>query len=97
MAHPRVDEATVLRSSLDPADEQYRTNRAAQLALLDQLEEQLELARAGGGPRYQQRHHDRGRLLARERIDEWLRRGEDPRRAAAARELLTDLNADCPE
>ncbi len=37
--------------------------------MLDQLDEQLELAIAGGGERYQQRHRDRGRLLARERIE----------------------------
>ena len=30
---------------------------------------ELDQARAGGGPRYAQRHHDRGRLLARERIE----------------------------
>ena len=50
--HPRVTEGTVLRSALDTAGEQYRANRAAQLAVLEQLEEQLDLARAGGGPRY---------------------------------------------
>jgi acyl-CoA carboxylase subunit beta len=67
--HPRVSEGTVLRSSLDTDGEQYRTNRAAQLAVLEQLEEQLDLARAGGGPRYAERHHARGRLLARERLE----------------------------
>jgi len=69
MAHPRVGEATVLRSTLDTGGEPYRTNRAANLALLEQLEEQLDLARAGGGERYQQRHRARGRLLARERLE----------------------------
>ncbi len=58
-----------LTSSLDTTGETYRANRAAQLALLDQLREQLELAIAGGGPRYQQRHAERGKLLARERIE----------------------------
>src|SRR6204780_1554338 len=33
------------------------------------LNEQLELARAGGGPKYAQRHRPRGRLLARERVE----------------------------
>src|ERR1700689_1802277 len=33
------------------------------------LNSQLELARAGGGPKYAQRHRPRGRLLARERIE----------------------------
>ncbi len=67
--HPRVAEGTVLASALDVRGEQYRTNRMASLAVLDQLEEQLDLARAGGGQRYADRHRDRGRLLARERIE----------------------------
>ena len=59
----------VLTSHVDPNGETYRANRAAQLAVLDELGKQLELAIAGGGERYQQRHRDRGRLLARERIE----------------------------
>jgi acyl-CoA carboxylase subunit beta len=69
MTAARVAEGTVLRSSLDIHSEQYQANRAAQLELLGQLGEQLELVRAGGGQRYQQRHHARGRLLARERVE----------------------------
>ena len=59
----------VLTSRLDPRDETFRANRQAQLALLKELDKQLELAIAGGGERYQQRHRDRGRLLARERVE----------------------------
>jgi acetyl-CoA carboxylase carboxyltransferase component len=59
----------VLTSGLDTTGQTYRANREAQLTLLGQLDEQLELAIAGGGPRYQQRHRDRGKLLARERIE----------------------------
>src|ERR1700721_981731 len=59
----------VLSSRVDPPSETYRDNRAGQLAAIAALNEQLELARAGGGPRYAQRHRDRGRLLARERIE----------------------------
>jgi len=59
----------VLTSHLDVAGEAYRDNRAAQLAVLDQLHEQLELAVAGGGERYTRRHRDRGRLPVRERIE----------------------------
>ena len=59
----------VLTSHLDLADPACRANRAAQLALIDQLNAQLELAIAGGGERYQQRHRQRGKLLARERIE----------------------------
>jgi len=58
-----------LTSSLDPADESSKANRRAQLAALAELEQQLQLVRAGGGERYAARHHDRGRLLARERLE----------------------------
>src|SRR3984957_6616700 len=59
----------VLGSRVDTTSETYRDNRAGQLAAIAALNEQLELARAGGGPKYAQRHRDRGRLLARERIE----------------------------
>jgi len=59
----------VLTSHIDTADAAYLANRTAQLALIDQLNVQLELAIAGGGERYQQRHRDRGKLLTRERIE----------------------------
>jgi acetyl-CoA carboxylase carboxyltransferase component len=59
----------VLTSSLNPADEAYTENRRVQLAALAALDEQLGIMRAGGGPRYAKRHHDRGRLLLRERLE----------------------------
>src|ERR1700759_489208 len=59
----------VLNSRVDTASEVYQQNRAGQLAAIAALNEQLELARAGGGPRYAQRHRERGRLLVRERIE----------------------------
>jgi acetyl-CoA carboxylase carboxyltransferase component len=68
-AAARAGEGTVLRSSLDTGSPEYRANRDAQLVLLGELAVELDQARAGGGPRYTQRHHDRGRLLARERIE----------------------------
>jgi acetyl-CoA carboxylase carboxyltransferase component len=60
---------TTLRSTLDPGSELYQENRSAQESALDDLEEQLELVRAGGGAKYAARHHARGKLLARERIE----------------------------
>jgi acetyl-CoA carboxylase carboxyltransferase component len=59
----------VLATSVDTSSGPYLANRDAQLAVLAQLDEQIEIAIAGGGERYQQRHRDRGRLLARERIE----------------------------
>ena len=51
---------SVLASRLDPASETYRANRAANLELLAELDRLLAQARAGGGPRYVERHRARG-------------------------------------
>lgn len=59
----------VLTSALDIASPTYAAYRTAQLAVLDQLQEQLDLAVAGGGERYVQRHRDRGKLTVRERLE----------------------------
>jgi acetyl-CoA carboxylase carboxyltransferase component len=60
---------TVLRSNLDVRGEAYAANRAAMREKLARLEELLDAARAGGGERYVKRHHARGKLLARERVE----------------------------
>ena len=59
----------VLKSEVDPASPAYLANRAFMLERLEEIGRQLELARLGGGERYVQRHRERGRLLARERIE----------------------------
>src|ERR687897_3740302 len=59
----------VLASRLDPASDAYVANRAANLELLAELDRLLEQARAGGGPKYVDRHLARGKLLARERVE----------------------------
>ena len=59
----------VLKSLLDTSSETYASYRKTQLAVLDQMQEQLDLAVAGGGERYMQRHRDRGKLPARERLE----------------------------
>ena len=58
-----------LESSADTSGEPFLRNRETQLAAVRALDEQLELARAGGGTKYAQRHHQRGRLLVRERVE----------------------------
>ena len=58
----------VLTTLLDSGSETYAGNRAHQLEVIAQLDEQLELAAAGGGERYTQRHRDRGKLPVRERL-----------------------------
>lgn len=59
----------VLSTDVDTSSDTYLANLQVQSAAVAALREQLELVAAGGGPRYVQRHHDRGRLLARERIE----------------------------
>jgi acyl-CoA carboxylase subunit beta len=58
-----------ITSRLDPRSEEYRSNRAAMLERLEEFEKLLAEARMGGGEKYIQRHRDRGKLLARERIE----------------------------
>jgi acetyl-CoA carboxylase carboxyltransferase component len=59
----------VLSTQVDTASPTYLANLEVQSAAVAALNEQLELVAAGGGPRYVQRHHERGRLLVRERIE----------------------------
>ena len=65
---------TVLSSTFDPADPTAVANRAHLLERLSQLDAEHAAAIAGGGERYVERHHRRGKLLARERIEALLDR-----------------------
>ena len=59
----------ILPTTVDPRSETFRTNERALKEALVGVDEQLAAARAGGGDRYVQRHRDRGKLLARDRIE----------------------------
>ena len=59
----------MFRSSLDPSTPEFAANREAMLAKLAEVEAEQAKAVAGGGPKYVERHHQRGKLLARERIE----------------------------
>jgi len=59
----------VLTSRLDPRSEEYQANRAAMEEKLAEFEKLQEQARQGGGEKYVERHRERGKLLARERIE----------------------------
>ena len=60
---------TVLRSALDTGSDAYAANREALLAKIAEVDAEHAKAVAGGGPKYTARHHDRGKLLIRERVE----------------------------
>jgi acetyl-CoA carboxylase carboxyltransferase component len=60
---------TVLKTAVDPSSAEYATNRAALLEQLAAIDAEQAKAVAGGGEKYVDRHHQRGKLLVRERIE----------------------------
>ena len=58
-----------MSTAIDTTSDTYATNREAMLARIADLAEQHAKALAGGGERYVTRHHERGKLTARERIE----------------------------
>jgi acetyl-CoA carboxylase carboxyltransferase component len=62
----------VIESHIDTASAEFLENRAATLALEEDLAARLRLARGGGGEEATRRHREQGKLLARERIDRLL-------------------------
>ena len=58
-----------MKTTVDPSTETYETNRALMLERVADLAEQHAEALAGGGEKYVERHHQRGKLTARERIE----------------------------
>jgi acetyl-CoA carboxylase carboxyltransferase component len=60
---------TVLGSSFDPSGPTAAANRQYLTERLAELDAEHAKAIAGGGERYTERHHRRGKLLARERIE----------------------------
>ncbi|CAM02516.1 acetyl-CoA carboxylase carboxyltransferase component [Saccharopolyspora erythraea NRRL 2338] len=63
---------TALKSQVDTTGEAFLANRAAMREKLDELAAEHAKAVAGGGPKYTERHHKRGKLLVRERIEALL-------------------------
>jgi acyl-CoA carboxylase subunit beta len=60
---------TTLRSALDTGSADYQANREAMLNKLAEVDAEHAKAVAGGGEKYTSRHHERGKLLPRERIE----------------------------
>ncbi|HET9556291.1 MAG TPA: carboxyl transferase domain-containing protein, partial [Actinomycetota bacterium] len=60
---------SVLPDRVNRDDPTFVANRDSMLAQLAELDEQLAIAKAGGGQKYVERHRARGKLLARERVE----------------------------
>src|ERR1700741_3187921 len=58
-----------METAVDPRNPSYLENRSAMLERLHEYDDALDDARAGGGDKYVTRHHARGKLLPRERIE----------------------------
>ena len=60
---------SVLASTLDAKSPAYAANRDSLLEKLAEIDAEHSKALAGGGPKYVDRHHRRGKMLPRERIE----------------------------
>ncbi|CAM2835071.1 acyl-CoA carboxylase subunit beta [Prescottella defluvii] len=60
---------TILRSTLDVHSPEYASAAESMTTKLAEIEAEHAKALAGGGEKYVERHHKRGKLLARERIE----------------------------
>ena len=68
----QIAAAPPLASSVDTGSSEFLENAAWMRGLVEELREREATVRAGGGPRSVDRHHGRGKLLARERIERLL-------------------------
>jgi acetyl-CoA carboxylase carboxyltransferase component len=58
-----------IESKIDPKSPEFKENRTRMLELVSEFKERLETARLGGPESQRTRHKERGKLLARERIE----------------------------
>ena len=62
----------VLETAVDPGDPEFSAKRDWMQSIVEELRERQSQVRAGGGPALVERHHSRGKLLARERVERLL-------------------------
>ncbi len=62
----------VLETHVRPDSAEFQANRRRLEVLVNELRDHLAAARAGGGPKYHERHREQGKLPVRERIDRLL-------------------------
>ncbi|MDX1704832.1 carboxyl transferase domain-containing protein [Pseudidiomarina sp.] len=66
---------TVLTSAINPKDETFIANTRSMQKVVDDLSAKVNQIQQGGGPKYQERHLSRGKLLPRQRIEKLLDSG----------------------
>jgi 3-methylcrotonyl-CoA carboxylase beta subunit len=60
---------STIQSKLNVRSEEFASNSGYMQSLVDDLRQRIEEIRQGGGQKYQQRHAERGKMLARDRIN----------------------------
>ncbi|MEH6625021.1 MAG: carboxyl transferase domain-containing protein [Motiliproteus sp.] len=65
----------VIKSKVEPRSQQFLDNQQAMTEVVADLRDKVAVIEQGGGPSYQQRHTDRGKLLVRQRINHLLDEG----------------------
>lgn len=65
----------VFHSQIDQKSPEFQANKTFHLSLRDDLKKRLEMAKLGGGVELVKRHHQRDKLLPRERIEKILDEG----------------------
>src|SRR5690554_3698005 len=66
---------TILQSKINPRSDEFQANHHSMAAAVTDLREKVATIHQGGGPEYQKRHTERGKLLPRERINKLLDEG----------------------
>jgi acetyl-CoA carboxylase carboxyltransferase component len=65
----------VIQTSVDNSSQSFQDNSKHQRGLAEELRARLAQVRQGGGPKYQARHEQQGKLFVRERIERLLDAG----------------------
>jgi 3-methylcrotonyl-CoA carboxylase beta subunit len=65
----------VLNTQLDPNGTDFNDNKSFHLGLREEFLKRIDKVKLGGGEKYVKRHHDRNKLLPRERIEKILDEG----------------------
>lgn len=66
------DQAPTIDGTIDKTSDTYKSNVEEMTAVIDDLRNDLERVRLGGGDKARKKHEARGKLLVRDRIDQLL-------------------------